>query len=73
VEAVGTTSAALRRLWSPVGAKVMPVSETRHLITSLFGDDEGRTVAARIDRRIDSLPGLDGLKLMDTTLRRFAA
>lgn len=63
----------VRRLWSPVGAKVMPVGETRYLITSLFGDDEGRTVAARIDRRIDALPGLGGLGLMDRTLQRFAA
>ena len=68
-----TTRAMVRRLWSPVGAKVMPDAETRHLITSLFGDDEGRTVAARIDRRIDGLPGLGGLGLMDGTLRRFAA
>jgi hypothetical protein len=68
-----TTRAMVRRLWSPVGAKVMPDTETRHLITSLFGDDEGRTVAARIDRRIDGLPGLRGLGLMDSTLHRFAA
>ena len=55
---------ALKRLWSPVGSKVMPKAETRHLVTTLFGDADGAAVAARIDRRIDALPGLDGLGLL---------
>ena len=32
--------------------------------TYLFGDEEGLTLAERIDRRVDRLPGLDGLGLM---------
>ena len=55
---------ALRHAWSPVGSKVMPRAETRHLVTTLFGDDDGAAVAARIDRRVDTLPGLGGLGLM---------
>lgn len=57
---------ALRRLWSPVGSDVMPEPEVRHLISYLFGDDGGRAVAERIDRRIDRLPGLAGLSLITT-------
>ena len=68
-----TTRAMLRRLWSPVGSKVMPVEETRHLTIALFGDDEGRDVLARIDRRIDRLPGLDGLGLVSSARAQWAA
>jgi hypothetical protein len=68
-----TTRRMLRRLWSPVGAKVMPDDESRFLVQRLFGDDEGSAVAARIDRRIDRLPGLDGLGLMTTAIDRWAA
>ncbi len=55
---------ALRRFWHPVGAGVMPAGETRFLATHLFGDDQGRRAAERIDRRIDRLPGLSDLRLI---------
>ena len=38
--------------------------ESRHLIGYLFGGDDGREMAARIDRRIDRLPGLSALNLV---------
>jgi hypothetical protein len=62
----------LRSLWRPVGATVMPEPEIRHVVRTLFADDDGREVAARIDRRIDGLPGLEGMGLMDGVLRRYA-
>lgn len=58
------TRLALSRLWSPVGAGVMPDGEVRFLVRHLFTGDDGRDVAARIDRRIDALPGLAGLDLV---------
>lgn len=67
-----STRRMLRTAWSPVGAKVMPPDETSHLVRTLFGDEPGRAIAARIDRRIDSLPGLAGLGLMEGSLRRYA-
>ena len=68
-----STRRMLRRLWSPVGAKVMPDEESRFLVRTLFGDDEGVAIAARIDRRIDRLPGLDGLGLMAGAIEQWAA
>ena len=65
------TRLALRRFWTPVGAGVMPKPEVDFLITHLFDDDEGREVAARIDRRIDGLPGLEGLGLARRALERY--
>jgi hypothetical protein len=67
------TRAALRRLWKPVGATVMPKSEVNFLISYLFGDTEGQALARRIDRRIDGLPGLDGLGLAERARLSYAA
>jgi hypothetical protein len=66
-----TTRRMVRALWSPVGASVMPEPETRHLVRTLFAGAQGRAVADRIDRRVDSLPGLAGLDLMAGALRRY--
>lgn len=62
------TRFALRHLWKPVGATVMPNAEVRHLATYLFGGDEGLEVTRRIDRRIDRLPGLEGLHLVESAV-----
>jgi hypothetical protein len=58
------TRAALLRLWKPVGSDVMPESEVRHMTTYLYGGADGAEMAARIDRRVDQLPGLGGLALV---------
>lgn len=60
------TRQALTRFWAPVGSDVMPEPEVRHLISFLFGGDDGAAMTARIDRRIDNLPGLAGLRLVST-------
>jgi len=56
---------ALRHVWRPVGSGVMPARETRFVIDHLFGGDDGLVIARRIDRRIDALPGLSGLGLIE--------
>ncbi|MCU1360830.1 MAG: hypothetical protein JWN99_2119 [Ilumatobacteraceae bacterium] len=58
------TRFALRHMWAPVGSDVMPVAEVKHLVGYLFGDDDGHEMVERIDRRIDKLPGLEGLHLV---------
>jgi hypothetical protein len=65
------TRLALRRFWGPVGASVMPETEVGFLIRFLFGDEDGRAVARRIDRHIDRLPGQSGLGLAERTADRF--
>lgn len=60
---------ALRKLWSPVGSGVMPPAETSHLARYLMGGDDGMAAARRIDRRVDRLPGLAGLGLLERSLR----
>ncbi len=63
------TRFALRRFWSPVGSGVMPPSETQHLAQYLMNGDDGLAAARRIDRRVDRLPGLAGLGLLEGSLR----
>jgi hypothetical protein len=55
---------ALRHFWAPVGSGVVPEREVDFLRAYLFGDDDGRAMADRIDRRVDRLPGLEGLNLL---------
>ena len=55
---------ALRRFWAPVGSGVVDDQEVDFLRTYLFGDPDGLAFAERIDRRVDRLPGLDGLHLL---------
>lgn len=66
-----TTRFMVRKLWEPVGAQVMPKAETTHLVSTLFGGTAGRVVSDRIDRRVDALPGLAGLALMQGALTEY--
>lgn len=67
-----TTRAVLKISWKPVGASVMPEDEIRHLARTLFANGDGRGALERIDRRIDALPGLDGLGLLTTAFGRYS-
>lgn len=64
------TRFALRHLWAPVGSTVMPAEEVRFLVRYLFGGKDGASTAARVDRRIDRLPNLAGLRLITTAVAR---
>lgn len=62
------TRKALQKFWKPVGSGVMNAAETSHLGRYLFGDDVGRESAKRIDRKVDRLPGLEGLRLIESAI-----
>ncbi len=64
------TRLMLRRFWRPVGSGLMPRREVAFLVRHLFGDDEGRRVAARVDRHVDRLPGLGALGLVTDAVDR---
>ena len=67
------TRLALSRFWTPVGSDIMPRSEVQHLVQHLFSGPEGSAACARIDGRIDRLPGLAGLALLRGAAERYAA
>ncbi|MGH3367657.1 MAG: ferritin-like domain-containing protein, partial [Nocardioidaceae bacterium] len=58
------TRFALAKAWHPVGANVMPRAEVQHLMRHLLGGAEGTVAAERVDSKIDTLPGLEGLGLV---------
>ena len=67
------TRLALTRFWKPVGSDVLPDAEVRFLIDHLFDGEQGRAVTERLDRNIDRLPGLEGLRLVSGAAARCAA
>ena len=64
------TRTALQHAWSPVGASVMPATEVDHMSRFLFDGADGMAAARRIDAKIDRLPGLSGLGLLEREVRR---
>ncbi len=73
---LGTRAAArvtrelVRRFWAPVGSGVQPDDEVRFLASYLFSDGDGRAAAARIDGTIETLPGMEGLRPLQTWMER---
>ncbi|GAA3096754.1 hypothetical protein JOF29_004276 [Kribbella aluminosa] len=65
------TRFALRHRWGIVGSGVMPEEDVRHLLRYLFGGPDGLTQARRIDAKIDTLPGQDGLHLVEGQLYKY--
>jgi hypothetical protein len=64
------TRFALKHLWRPVGSGVMPKEEVGFLVNYLFDGPVGADVAARIDRRVDRLPGQEHLHLLENAVSR---
>ena len=66
------TRLALHHLWRPVGSGVMPEAEVAFLARHLFCGTDGRAAAERIDRRVDLLPGQEGLGLVARSVERLS-
>jgi hypothetical protein len=67
------TRTALRRWWGPVGSTLLPRHEVAFLAGHLFSGRDGRAMTERIDRRLDQLPGLSGLRLTTVAAERLTA
>lgn len=58
----------LSKVWRPVGSGVMPESEVRHVMGHLFrGKPEELD---KLDKRVQKLPGLDGLTIFRNAFQR---
>jgi hypothetical protein len=65
------TRFALRTFWAPVGSTIQPKVETRFVLDYLMGGEEGEKHISRLDRKVDTLPGQEGLELISTAVGRF--
>jgi hypothetical protein len=62
------TRQMLKRKWAPVGAGLMPDVEVRFLTSYLFSGPDGIEAARRVDTRIDRIPGLEGMHLVENAV-----
>jgi hypothetical protein len=65
------TRFALDKFWGIVGSGVMPEHEVKHLLGYLYGGPDGLNEARTIDAKIDTLPGLQGLHLVERQLHKY--
>ena len=59
--------------WVPVGAGVKTPSEVKRLFSILFAGETGRTLVNEVDSKMASLPGLEGMRLMEPYFERTGA
>ena len=64
---------ALNKLWAPVGSGVVPKEETAFLVQWLLGGTEGEAAVRRLDQRLEKLPGMAGLRLVEREVVRWHA
>lgn len=63
---------ALNKLWSPVGSGVVPKEETAFLVQHLLCGDGGEAWVRKLDQRLERLPGMSGMGLVQREVRRWA-
>lgn len=64
---------ALSRLWAPVGSGVVPKEETAFLVQWLLGGRDGAPWVRRLDQRLERLPGMQDLGLVQREVQRWSA
>lgn len=64
------TRLALTKAWEPVGSSISEPDEVKHVMTHLFGTEEGLAEIRRIDANIAKLPGMEGITIVEDALRK---
>ena len=59
---------ALKNAWAPVGSSVMETEEVTHVMGHLFSGEDGLREIRKLDEHISRMPGLDGLKIVETAM-----
>lgn len=59
------TRFVLKTWWTPVGSSILPRAETEFLLRYLMGGPDGARMIQQLDEKIDRLPGLAGLHLIE--------
>jgi hypothetical protein len=69
--AARVSRAIVDRFWAPVGSGEQSRAELRFLAGFLFGDEEGRAAARKIDETIRRLPGFSSVRLVEHWIDSF--
>jgi hypothetical protein len=69
--AARVSRAIVDRFWAPVGSGEQGREELRFLAGFLFGDEEGRAAARKIDETIRRLPGFSSVRLVEHWIDSF--
>jgi len=64
------TRLALSKAWQPVGSSISDPDDLDHVMRHLFSGTDGLAEIQRIDTNIAKLPGMEGLAIFETALRR---
>lgn len=67
------TSNLIRRFFEPVGADIRSLDEVDAVTLIVLGDEEGLETVRGIDKRIATLPGLEGFRGVEKCLERTRA
>jgi hypothetical protein len=70
--AARVSRAIVDRFWAPVGSGEQAKEDLRFLAGYLFGGDEGRTAARKVDETIRRLPGFSAVRLVESWIDSFA-
>jgi len=64
------TSTLIRRFFEPVGADIRSLDEVDAVALMVLGDAEGLEVVRSVDKRIGTLPGLEGFRGVEDAIER---
>ncbi len=64
------TRFALSKAWAPVGSGISSDDEVKHVLGHLMGGEEGVAEIRKIDTHISNMPGLEGLTIVESAMRK---
>jgi hypothetical protein len=62
---------ALKNAWGPVGSSVMAPGEVSHVMSHIFAGPDGLREIRKLDEHISRMPGLEGLTIVETALKKY--
>ncbi len=62
---------ALKNAWGPVGSSVMEPNEVTHVMSHIFAGPDGLREIRKLDEHISRMPGLEGLTIVETALKKY--
>ena len=60
----------LSKVWNPVGSGIMTDDEVKHVMGHIFAGEDGLADVRKLDEQIAKMPGLDGLRIVETAFRK---